>query len=222
MLSAIKQIVATAKAVLTNQGSDVLVTMQRFVQLTQLVIDGLESGYYHPNMKAKYSLKNQKKLGDSGETLFGLDRKHGANPLATYPEWKEFWSLVDAAGAANKWPHYYIPVGDIGAKLKELAAKIMYRWFSALSKKYISNSAAAVIADDDRLILHFSYASWNGEVWFRRYAIALNAAVKNYYPSKERMFQDAFKVRSESSNPTIRQQAVNMQPLFKKLLSNNG
>ena len=220
MLSAIKQFVATAKAVLSNQASDVLVTMQRFVKLTQLVIDGLESGYYHPNMKAKYSLNNQRKLGDSGETLFGLDRKHGTNPLATYPEWNEFWSLVDAAGASYKWAHYYIPQGDLGVKLKELAAKIMYRWFSALSKKYISKNAAAVIADDDRLILHFSYASWNGEGWFRRYAIALNAAVKNYFPSKEKMFQEAFKARSESTNATIRQQAVNMQPLFKQLLSN--
>ena len=156
-------------------------------------------------------------LGDSGETLFGLDRKHGSQ-LAKYPEWKEFWNIVDKDKVNNKhlWRYNY-RAGKLELILKELAAKIMYKWFNYLAGKYILISSMDEIANDDRLIIHFSYASWNGEGWFKRYATALNNAIQKYEGNKDLIFKEAIKARTESSNAVIRQQGANMMALFKKL-----
>ena len=192
------------------------VTKEKFIEITQLVIDGLEGGYYHPDMKKRFNEKSQKALGDSGETLFGLDRKHGSQ-LAKYPEWAEFWAMVDADRTKNPalWKYQYRG-GLLEAKLKALTASIMYGWFSSLASKYLKEAALKAIANDDRLIIHFSYSSWNGEGWFKRYAQALQSTLSTQ-TEKEAIFQQAIKARTESSNPVIRQQGTNMIALFKKL-----
>lgn len=190
---------------------------KQFVSMTNIVIDNFEGGYYHPNMKRGFNTRSQKMLGDSGETLFGLDRKHGSQ-LAKYPEWKEFWNIVDKDKVNNKhlWRYNY-RAGKLELILKELAAKIMYKWFNYLAGKYILISSMDEIANDDRLIIHFSYASWNGEGWFKRYATALNNAIQKYEGNKDLIFKEAIKARTESSNAVIRQQGANMMALFKKL-----
>lgn len=192
-----------------------IVTKEKFVELTQLVIDGLEGGYYRPDMKAKFNAKSQAALGDSGETLFGLDRKHGSQ-LAKYPEWAQFWGLVDADRKANPayWKYQYRG-GWLEPKLKPLAASIMYQWFLYLASKYLKETDLKAIANDDRLLIHFSYASWNGQGWFQRYAKALQSAVKSN-TDKESIYNQAIKARTESSNAVIRQQGQNMLALFKK------
>lgn len=188
-----------------------MITLEKFTSLTEIVIDNFEGGYYHPNMKLKMSASNAAKMGDSGETMFGLDRKHGAS-LAKYDGWAQFWALVDSAGAATKWKQYYRG-GELEPQLKKLAAKIMYSWFLVLSAKYITPKAAQLIANDDRLIIHFSYASWNGEGWFKRFAAALNSANGD----REFVYQQAIKARTESSNVVMRQQGANMLKVFQKL-----
>ena len=40
------------------------------------------------------SKRNVVLMGDSGETMFGIDRKHGAQ-LSKYSEWQEFWRFID-------------------------------------------------------------------------------------------------------------------------------
>lgn len=191
-----------------------LVDNQRFIDITGLVIDGLEGGYYHPRMKAGMKPSDQKIMGDSGETMFGLDRKHGAQ-LAKYPEWAQFWHIIDNAQPPY-WKHYYRG-GILEPKLKLLTAKIMYQWFTELAGKYLNADAVAAIANDDRLILHFSYAAWNGSGWFKRFATALNKAVTAHPGNKEAIWQQAIKARTESSNKVIRQQGVNMMALAGKL-----
>ncbi len=195
------------------------VTLEQFAKTTSdVVIPNFEGGYYHPDMKKRFKPSDQKKLGDSGETLFGEDRKHGAQ-LAKYPEWKKFWDLVDADRAKNPalWKYDYKPGGELGKELRRLASEIMYKWFQYLSGKYILISSMDEIANDERLLIHFSYASWNGEGWFERYAKALNAAIKKYEGDKEMIFKTAIKARTESSNAVIRQQGGHMMGVFKKL-----
>ena len=194
------------------------VTLEKFEPMAILVIDNFEGGYYHPDMKKRFSPANQKKLGDSGETLFGLDLKHGS-ALNKYPEWKQFWELVktDKQKNGNLWGYNYKPSGEVGLQLRKLAAAIMYKWFQYLSGKYILISSMDEIANDDRLIIHFSYASWNGERWFERYAKALNSAISQYEGDKEMIFKTAIKARTGSTNQVIRQQGVNMMNLFKRL-----
>lgn len=193
-----------------------IISKDKFISLTGLVIDGLEGGYYHPSMKSRFNAKSQALLGDSGETLFGIDRKHGIQ-LAKYPEWAIFWAEVDGAKKVNPADFGYNKRGGASeAKLKALAASIMYQWFSYLAKKYLKSEALKYISEDDRLLLHFSYSSWNGEGWFKRYANALTSAIKKYPNDKEQVFQEAYKARSKSSNPVIRQQGTNMWAIFKK------
>lgn len=193
-------------------------TQERFTVMTELVIDGLEGGYYHPSMKSSFNLRSQKMLGDSGETMFGLDKKHGA-ALSKYPEWKEFWALVEKGKREqpSAWSYNDKDRGGIYQnELKRLASAIMYKWFNYLAGKYILLSSMDEIANDPRLIIHFSYASWNGEGWFNKFASRLNVAVQNYEGDKEMIWREAIKARTESSNAVIRQQGGNMLALIKK------
>lgn len=189
----------------------------KFIELTGIVIDNFEGGYYHPDMKKNFKPSDQAKFGDSGETMYGLDRKHGA-ALVKYPEWVQFWGLVDDGknNRPQEWKYGATKVTG-ASQLKIIAAAVMFKWFSYLSGKYILISSMDEIANDDRLIIHFSYASWNGEGWFERYAKALNAAIKLYEGNKEAIFTTAIKARTESSNKVIAQQGANMMSLFKKL-----
>ena len=197
--------------------SNNLISIKQWTTITELVIDHVEGGYYHPSMLKNFNARSQAILAASGETLFGLDRKAGA-ALAKYPEWAIFWAAVDADRKANPalWKYQYRG-GKLESKLKQLAAAIMYQWFNYLAKKYILVGSMDEISNDSRLLAHFSYASWNGEGWFKRYATALNKAIQLYEGNKEKIFQEAFKARSEAPSKAIRQQAVNMQPIFKKL-----
>jgi hypothetical protein len=185
-----------------------MLSIERFSSLTSVVIDNFEGGYYHPDMAKKMSAKDQAILAKSGETMFGLDRMAGAQ-LAAYPEWSKFWNIVDGADARHKWKHYSMG-GQFTAQLKELAGKIMYQWFSHLAAKYLKGDSIEKIASDDRLVIHFSYASWNGEGWFKKFADALNAAKG----TKEQIFQAALKARTGASSLAIRNAGAKMMKLF--------
>lgn len=195
---------------------ETLITQEKFVEVTGLVIDNLEGGYYHPDMKKSFNEKSQKAFGDSGETMFGIDRKHGIQ-LAKYDEWKLFWQEVDKCRLLYGMLWKYNYRGGVAAdKLKELCAKLMYQWFSYLASKYLKPESIQAIANDDRLLIHFSYASWNGEGWFQKYAKALQSAAVSTPGNKAAIYSQAIKARTESSNAVIRQQGVNMLNLFAK------
>lgn len=202
-----------------------LVTESQFVEMCQIVIDNFESGYYHPNMLSKMKASDQALLMASGETMYGLDRKAGAE-LAKFPEWAEFWKEIDLAGGATKWVHYYIPPDPLKTKLKILCSKIMFKWFTYLSRKYILVGSMDEIAADKRLIIHFSYSCWNGEDWFKKYSAALNKAILKYdnKPNeKDLIFNEAIKARTEATNKVglpnkaIRNQGIKMMNLFKAM-----
>jgi hypothetical protein len=200
-----------------------MLTQDKFVGLTKVVIDNLEGGYYHPDMLSLFNVRSQAVLKASGETMFGLDRKHGIQ-LAKYPEWNLFWAAIDKNrhNFPTRWKHEYRG-GEIESELKMLASVIMYKWFQYLAKKYILVGSLDEIENDERLIIHFSYASWNGEGWFKKYATALNNAILKYTNNKEMIFNEAFKERLYATNKwgipnkTIRQQGQNMMNLFRRL-----
>lgn len=205
------------------------VTLEQFGPMTEIVIDNFEGGYYNPSMLKNFQAKDQAVLKNSGETLFGLDRMAGAQ-LARYPEWKQFWELIDADRDKNPFAWKYNYKGGsvfgkeaIAPKLKRLAAAIMYQWFSYLAGRYILISSMDEIAADQRLIIHFSYSCWNGESWFEKYSMALNEAIKKYSGQKEAIFNEAIKARTMATNKfglpnrAIRQQGQHMLELFKKI-----
>jgi hypothetical protein len=190
-----------------------VINADQFIYITGLVIDGLEGGYYHPRMRANMKPSDQKIMGDSGETMFGLDRKHGAQ-LAKYPEWAQFWHIIDNAQPPY-WKHYYRG-GILEPKLKALTARIMYQWFLELSAKYLTPASMKAIANDERLMIHFSYAAWNGQGWFQKFAKVVNQAVKEG-KNKDQVWNAAISSRTGHTNKVIRQQGENMLKVVGKL-----
>lgn len=189
-----------------------ILTKERFIQLTGVVIDNFESGYYHPDMAKHFKPSDQALLAASGETMFGLDRKAGAGELAKYDGWNEFWAVIDAADAKHKWKHYYLG-GSLAPRLKELAGNIMYTWFSKLTAKYLSPADIEKIAADDRLVIHFAYACWNGAFWFNKFAAALKAATG----TKDEILDKAMKARTMANSKAIRNGGIKMYKLFNNM-----
>ena len=155
----------------------------KWMRVTKKVIDKFEGGYWNP--KCGHSSGG---MGKSTETMFGLDRFNGN--IESTPEGKEFFRLIDKqkkdlgmSQFCKKWKWNY-KGGELENDLKELAAKIMkYRYdkdsnrFSPELKKRVENN--------DRLLMHFSYASWNGSGHFQKFAKSLNDGVKNGESDKE-------------------------------------
>ena len=155
---------------------------ERWMSITKKVIDNFEGGYWnhweckdHP-----YSAM----FKNSGETMFGLDRKAGAIEKIK-PEGEEFFKIIDdqkkklgKAAFCKKWKYNYRG-GESEDRLKDLAAKIML-------KQYKSNMASFVkdpetkrrIENNNGLLLHMSYACWNGPAFFRDFAKEIEKGVR--------------------------------------------
>ena len=182
------------------------------------VIDKLEGGYFHPNMRTQ----NPQKFGDydrSGETMFGLDRHAGhglyyATPrkatsvLANLPhiesgeyayktpEAKEFWETIDANDAKNKWQWNY-KGGELESRLRYLAGRIIKPHFDYLTNKYLSPKAKEIVLADGRLLFHFIYATWNGAGWFQKFAKDITAAVEKGVVNPDVLLQVAMDSRTK-------------------------
>lgn len=193
--------------------------------ITKLVIDHLEGGYFHPKMYTQNPTKF-KAYSKSGETLFGLDRHAGhgiyykgpqlskdvqtnlkniESGVYEYktPEAKEFWETIDKAGAKNNWPWLY-KGGDQYEKLKDLAAKIMFGPYVTMAARYLSPEAKEIVESDPKLLIHFSYATWNGSVWFKNFADAINQAVAKGIKDKNELWKIAINSRLQSNNSLIK------------------
>jgi hypothetical protein len=170
-----------------------------FSTIVATVINKLEGGYYHPHM----AVDNPKQFGvygNSGETMFGLDRHAGhglyykgsrkSNNVQdnlkyiesgayeyVSPEAKEFWTTIDNLGAKTKWAWNYRGGSD-EARLTELAGKIIKGQWDQLSKDYLSSESKKIIESDGRLLFNFVYAVWNGSGWFKKWATDFNNKVK--------------------------------------------
>ena len=192
------------------------VDKDKFKTVTKLVIDKLEGGYFHPNMRTA----NPKKFGSyhrSGETMFGLDRHAGhglyystsrksddvlsnlkniESGVYTYKslEAKEFWTTIDTANAKNNWQWLYRG-GGLENKLKDLTAEIMLPSYEANAKNYLDVTAREIVEKDNRLLFHFIYASWNGSGWFKKFATDINKAVSSGIIDADKLSQVALDSR---------------------------
>lgn len=189
----------------------------KFLPVTRLVINKLEGGYFHPDMRTA----NPKKFGvyhRSGETMFGLDRHAGhsiyySTPIkrdsrnniigviedlqyienGSYkyktPEAREFWELIDNADARHKWKWLYRG-GDLETRLTDLTSRIMYPVFLNHLKIYLKDPIAEkIIESDPRLMLNFIYAVWNGSGWFLKFATDFKKAIKRGITDPDRLVQ---------------------------------
>lgn len=155
-------------------------------QIVNLIIDNIEGGYYHPDMKPY--LKGGDEMKDSGETMYGIDRKNGA-PLYTVgtPQAIEFWQIIDNNfGSHHADPSYYNDKADgkkkipaaVGNQLRPLAAAIIKSGFER-NLKFLSEGAKKMVLNNPRLLLQFIYATYNGSGFFQTFANVMNAAYAN-------------------------------------------
>ena len=150
----------------------------KWENVTKKVIDEFEGGYWNP--KCGHTTKG---MGISTETMFGLDRYNGN--IESTPEGKEFFRIIDNEKSdlgmskfCKKWFHNY-KGGNLENTLKTLAAKIMKHQYDNNSKNYFSPELRKRVEANDRLLMHFSYASWNGPGYFKKFAKSLDDGVKS-------------------------------------------
>jgi len=143
-----------------------------FATVTKQVIANLEGGYADPR-KVEAAGLDPKRLGrNSGETMFGIDRKNFTNPIDK-ASFNEFWKLIDENKAT--WPATrsigFIPQDPLKTTLVNLVVKIMEVEFNQNVKTYISNAELEkVIRSDGRLLFNFIYATWNGPGYFQEFS----------------------------------------------------
>ena len=150
----------------------------KWIKVTKKVIDSFEGGYWNP--KCGHQTAG---MGKSTETMFGLDRYNGN--IESTPEGKEFFRLIDKEKSnlgmeqfCKKWKWLYRG-GELEDKLKTLAAKIMKHQYDKNSQTYLSPELKKRVESNDRLLMHFAYASWNGPRFFKNFAKSLNDGVKS-------------------------------------------
>jgi hypothetical protein len=142
-------------------------------------------------------------MGDSGETMFGMDRKYGKD-FAKSAAGVEFWGIIDDADAKNKWKWNY-KGGNLEPRLKELVSKMIKPVFDSLSNRYLSKEAQQIVKNNPKLTFNFAYATWNGPGWFQKFAKKVNDAVKDGVTDPEELAKVAIDARLNSGNSIIAQ-----------------
>jgi len=176
------------------------VDQTRYRQITGLIIDQLEGGYYHPDMLLDGRVKDTR-YKNSGETMFGIDRKAGG-AINTTAAGKYFWSIIDNVNARKTWAWNYMG-GNLNQQLKDAAADIMYPEFDRMANLYLSPKSKAIVESDDRLLFNFIYATWNGSGWFKRFANDFNDAVDSGVTNTDQLVDVVLQSRADSGNSLI-------------------
>jgi hypothetical protein len=169
----------------------------KWENVTKKVIDEFEGGYWNP--KCGHTTKG---MGKSTETMFGLDRKNG-NWESTQ-DGKEFFKIIDDEKTklglkpfCKTWTHNY-KGGQLEDTLKTLASKIMKNQYDINSNNYFSPELRERVESNDRLLMHFSYASWNGPGYFQKFAKSLESGIKSG-KSDEELIKQAISDRKNTN-----------------------
>jgi len=173
-----------------------------FKDVTYKIIDTLEGGYYHPDMLKDGRVKDSR-YGNSGETMFGMDRKAGKTEST--PEGREFWRLIDNENARKKWKWNYMLEDNptLANKLKNLIVQIMEPNFNNYMKKYLSPEAQELVKSNPKLYFNFAYATWNGPGWFQKFAKDFNKKVADGFSRQEDLVQSVISRRKNDPNSLV-------------------
>jgi len=166
-----------------------------FRQITKNVINNLEGGYYNPKWHST------KGMGRSGETMFGIDRRHGGD-YNTSPAGIKFWSIIDKNKNSNIWKYNYRG-GGLENELTDLVVDIIQPFYIEFKDRYLTPMAKKIVDSDPRLTFHFAYAVWNGPGWFRKFAKVINNSVENGEFDTNVLSKKAIRSRVDSGNSLI-------------------
>jgi hypothetical protein len=161
-------------------------TSDKFIEVTKKVIEKFEGGYWNPICSKYPNTRHPKKEGaylNSGETMFGLDRVAGS-----IEKWssagRQFFGLIDKEKErlgeekfCNTWKWNYIPPGPLKSELMNLAAETMKTAYENNVKTFFKGDTKKVVDSSRALLLHFSYATWNGPGFFQKFANTINKGV---------------------------------------------
>jgi hypothetical protein len=188
-----------------KRGNNYNVDVKDWQGMVNLVINNLEGGYYHPDMLQDGRVKDSR-YGNSGETMFGLDRMAGGTE-ATGPAGKEFWALIDSQNARTNWKYGYMANDNPGleSKLRVLAGNIMKPLYGEYVHKFLSPEAAQIVNSYAPLAFNFIYGTWNGPGWFQKFAKVINDAVAGGNTDPKSLLQISLERRSGSGNSLIAQ-----------------
>jgi hypothetical protein len=155
---------------------------EKFMVQTTRVIRELEGGYYHPDMQTRDPV-GFKVMGESGETMYGIDRLKGAPATTDSVPARQFWKTIDSQNARKNWRHLYIPPAPLRDTLIYLAAQTMESEFNRMMDRKNDNGIVEpnlrkIVLSYDPLLFHFIYAAWNGGGWFQGWARIINAAYR--------------------------------------------
>ena len=167
---------------------------KRFNAMTQVVIDKLEGGYYHPDMLKDGRVKDAR-YGTSGETMFGIDRRQGGSINDTIAG-KKFWGIIDQANARSNWKWNY-KGGELSNQLKPLVSQMMLPQYENLANRYLSPQSKAIVDNDNRLLFHFIYGTWNGSGWFKKFADDINKSVAKGQTNPDELVKVAISSRTQ-------------------------
>ena len=201
-------------------------TKEQALQLAVIIINELEGGYYHPEMKPK--LKGGENMGDSGETMFGLDRKAGE--IENTATGKEFFAIIDKYyGSHHADTSYYndkangkkadIPA-SVGNQLKQLAAQIILQRFNNYAAA-LDKAAKEKVFSDPALLIQFFYAVYNGQGNFNKFATVMNDAYSKGTTDAKKLYQLLQAKRrtlgtTENGNKLFRKGADKLDAIIKK------
>jgi murein DD-endopeptidase MepM/ murein hydrolase activator NlpD len=187
------------------RGNNATIDVKDWQGIVNTIINNLEGGYYHPDMLQDGRV-NDSRFGNSGETMFGMDRQAGGTE-SQGPAGQEFWRLIDAEDARHKWKHEYMLKDNpqLDNKLRQLVAEIMQPLFVKYVHSYLSPDAAPIVTSDSSLTFNFAYAVWNGPGWFQKFAKPINDAVASGTTDPKQLLQIALERRTGSGNSLIAQ-----------------
>jgi hypothetical protein len=186
----------------TDSGKSIELDVKDFDGIVAKVIDNLEGGYYHPDMLTDGRVKDSR-YSNSGETMMGIDRKAGGD-INTTPEGIKFWNLIDSANARSEWKWLYRG-GSLEPQLRELAGKMIKRYYDKYATKYLSGPALKIVNENPKLLFNFVYSVWNGPGWFDKFADEINKAVSSGITDPEELTKIAVKRRTGSENSLVAQ-----------------
>jgi peptidoglycan hydrolase-like protein with peptidoglycan-binding domain len=171
------------------------VSAEDFSRMIDVIINNLEGGYYHPDM-------NIRAMGDSGETMFGIDRTHGPESQTTAG--REFWKIIDDADARHKWSNEYMG-GEYAPKLKQLVVEMMKPQYISFFKYYLTPESQQIVSKSPKLVFNFLYATYNGSGWFHKFANVINQKVKEGISDPNQLSELLQSERKGSKNQIIAQ-----------------
>ena len=155
---------------------------------TDKIIDKFEGGYWNndttkPRNKKCVKHPNDPMYDNSGETMFGIDRRAGN--WDSDPKGREFFELIDNEKEnyenmeefCQTWRWNY-KGGSLQSELKSRAGDLMLTVYEN-NKDVFTPEALEEVESNKRLLFHFAYACWNGSGVFQSFAEDINDAVES-------------------------------------------